>query len=142
LRTGDEGFFRATAAGPAFFITGRLKEIIIRDGDKFSPLAIERRILTDLPEMEGRLVALGFPHNLHGEEIGLYLESEEIDDGLRARLSKVLGEMPLDARPKIVLHGATPIPRTHTGKIQRRKLHATFAPYRDCRGALRIERAG
>ena len=142
LRTGDEGFFRATAAGPAFFITGRLKEIIIRDGDKFSPLAIERRILTDLPEMEGRLVALGFPHNLHGEEIGLYLESEEIDDELRARLTKVLGEMPLDARPKIVLHGATPIPRTHTGKIQRRKLHATFAPYRDCRGALRIERAG
>jgi long-chain acyl-CoA synthetase len=142
LRTGDEGFFRATAAGPAFFITGRIKETIIRDGDKFSPLAIERRILTDLPEIEGRLVALGFPHNLHGEEIGLYLESEEIDDELRARLTKVLGEMPLDARPKIVLHGTIPIPRTHTGKIQRRKLHAAFAPYRDCRGALRIERAG
>jgi len=41
----------------------------------------------------------------------------------------------------VVLHGAAPIPRTHTGKIQRRKLHPTFAAYRDCRGALKIERA-
>jgi acyl-coenzyme A synthetase/AMP-(fatty) acid ligase len=49
--------------------------------------------------------------------------------------------MPLDARPKIVLYGTTPIPRTHTGKIQRRKLHAAFAPFRNSRGALRIERA-
>jgi long-chain acyl-CoA synthetase len=142
LRTGDEGFFRATAGGPAFTITGRIKETIIRDGDKFSPLAIERRILSDVPEIEGRLVALGFPHDLHGEEIGAYLETDDLGDDLRARLTKVVGEMPLDARPKVVLFGAAPIPRTHTGKIQRRKLHAAFAPYRDCRGALRIERAG
>ncbi|HSY40701.1 MAG TPA: class I adenylate-forming enzyme family protein, partial [Polyangia bacterium] len=127
LRTGDEGFFQqatgpqASAGRPAFFITGRIKETIIRDGDKFSPLAIERRIVTEIPEIEGRLVALGFPHDLHGEEIGLYLENEELGDELRARRTKVAGEMPLDARPKVILYGATPIPRTHTGKIQRRK---------------------
>jgi long-chain acyl-CoA synthetase len=148
LRTGDEGFFQqasadgpGTSAGaPAFFITGRIKETIIRDGDKFSPLAIERRIVTELPEIEGRLVALGFPHDMHGEEIGLYIENEEIGDDVRARLTKVIGEMPLDARPKVVLYGAMPIPRTHTGKIQRRKLHAAFAPFRNSRGVLRIER--
>jgi acyl-CoA synthetase (AMP-forming)/AMP-acid ligase II len=146
LRTGDEGFFHPAASdqAPAFFITGRIKETIIRDGDKFSPLAIERRILTDLPEMEGRLVALGFPHDVHGEEIGLYIElsvaNEELGDELRAGLTKVVSEMPLDARPKVVLYGTTPIPRTHTGKIQRRKLHAAFAPFRASRGALRIER--
>ncbi|HSY38888.1 MAG TPA: class I adenylate-forming enzyme family protein, partial [Polyangia bacterium] len=160
LRTGDEGFFQqsgepqgsaggpqasagapqASAGGPAFFITGRIKETIIRDGDKFSPLAIERRIVTELPEIEGRLVALGFPHDVHGEEIGLYIENEDLGDELRARLTKVVGEMPLDARPKIILYGTTPIPRTHTGKIQRRKLHAVFAPFRSSRGALRIER--
>ena len=147
LRTGDEGFFQqvgeppGSAGAPAFFITGRIKETIIRDGDKFSPLAIERRIVTELPEIEGRLVALGFPHDVHGEEIGLYIENEELGDELRARLTKVVGEMPLDARPKIILYGTTPIPRTHTGKIQRRKLHAAFAPFRSSRGALRIERA-
>jgi acyl-coenzyme A synthetase/AMP-(fatty) acid ligase len=96
--------------------------------------------VTELPEIEGRLVALGFPHDMHGEEIGLYIENEEIGDDVRARLTKVIGEMPLDARPKVVLYGAMPIPRTHTGKIQRRKLHAAFAPFRNSRGVLRIER--
>lgn len=140
LRTGDEGFFRLAGDKPVFFITGRIKEIIIRDGDKLSPLAIERRILADLPELEGRLVVLGFPHEVHGEEIGVYIEGNEIGDELCGRLTKTAGDMPADARPKVILHGAAPIPRTHTGKIQRRKLHPTFAPFSNCRGALRIVR--
>jgi acyl-CoA synthetase (AMP-forming)/AMP-acid ligase II len=140
LRTGDEGFFRLAGDRPVFFITGRIKEIIIRDGDKLSPLAIERRILTDLPELEGRLVVLGFPHEVHGEEIGVYIEGDEIGDELCGRLTKTASDMPADARPKVILHGAAPIPRTHTGKIQRRKLHPTFAPFSNCRGALRIVR--
>ncbi len=140
LRTGDEGFFRLADGRPIFFITGRIKETIIRDGDKLSPLAIERRILTDIPEIEGRMVVLGFPHEVHGEEIGVYLEGEDLPDDLAARLTKVASEMPADARPKVILHGAAPIPRTHTGKIQRRKLHPTFAPFSNCRGALKIAR--
>jgi long-chain acyl-CoA synthetase len=141
LRTGDEGFFHLDGGIPNFFITGRIKEIIIRDGDKWSPLAIERELLAGVPEIEGRFVVLGFPHQGHGEEIGVYLEAEAVDDGLRGRLEKAVAAMPLEMRPKVVLYGAAPIPRTHTGKIQRRKLHPTFASYRDCRGALRIERA-
>ncbi|HEY5088563.1 MAG TPA: class I adenylate-forming enzyme family protein, partial [Polyangia bacterium] len=129
LRTGDEGFFRLAGERPVFFITGRIKEIIIRDGDKLSPLAIERRILADLPELEGRLVVLGFPHEVHGEEIGVYIEGDELGDELAFRLTKTASDMPADARPKVILHGAAPIPRTHTGKIQRRKLHPTFAPF-------------
>ena len=141
LRTGDEGYFRLDGGVPNFFITGRIKEIIIRDGDKFSPLAIERELLARVPDIEGRFVVLGFPHQTHGEEIGVYLEAEVVDDGLRARLETAVAALPLEMRPKVLLHGAAPIPRTHTGKIQRRKLHPTFAAYRDCRGALKIERA-
>jgi len=139
LRTGDEGFFRMFGDDPVFFITGRIKETIIRDGDKYSPLAIERQLLIELPELEGRLVALGFPHEAHGEEIGVYLELEAVDDDLRARLTRAVNAMPLDQRPKVVLFGAAPIPRTHTGKIQRRKLHPVFAAYAKSRGALRID---
>ena len=84
---------------------------------------------------------LGFPHQVHGEEIGLYIEAEAIDDALRARLEGAINAMQMEMRPKVILYGATPIPRTHTGKIQRRKLHGTFAPYKDCRGALKIEKA-
>jgi long-chain acyl-CoA synthetase len=142
LRTGDEGFFREDDGQPVFFITGRIKEIIIRDGDKFSPLAIERDLLVGVPELEGRLVVLGFPHEAHGEEIGCYVESEAIDDELRGRLIAAVGALAISLRPKVILHGSNPIPRTHTGKIQRRKLHAAFAPFQTHRGALRIERAG
>ena len=141
LRTGDEGFFRDIEGRPNFFITGRIKEIIIRDGDKWSPLAIERQLLGGLPDLEGRLVALGFPHQVHGEEIGVYLEIEELDEALRKRIEAAVAAMPLESRPKVILHGAAPIPRTHTGKIQRRKLHPTFAAYRDSKGALKIEKA-
>jgi long-chain acyl-CoA synthetase len=141
LRTGDEGFFRLYGDDPVFFITGRIKETIIRDGDKFSPLAIERRLLTDVPELEGRLVALGFPHQAHGEEVGAYLEVEALPDDLRDRLTRAVNGMPLDQRPKVILFGAAPIPRTHTGKIQRRKLHPLFAAFGQSRGALRIEPA-
>jgi long-chain acyl-CoA synthetase len=141
LRTGDEGFFHLADGQPTFYITGRIKEIIIRDGDKFSPLAIERQLAGEIPDLDGRLVALGFPHQVHGEEVGLYIEADEIDDALRARLEGAVNKMSIDMRPKVILYSATPIPRTHTGKIQRRKLHATFAPYKDCRGALKIEKA-
>ena len=142
LRTGDEGFFRLVGTEPFFFITGRIKETIIRDGDKFSPLAIERRLLTAVAELEGRLVVLGFRHEAHGEEIGAYIEGgDDLPDELRARLAAAVGELPLDARPKVVLYGPVAIPRTHTGKIQRRKLQPLFASHANCRGALRIERA-
>jgi long-chain acyl-CoA synthetase len=138
LRTGDEGFFEVVGGKPNFFITGRIKEIIIRDGDKYSPLAIERQLCAALPGWEGRMVILGFPHELHGEEIGAYVETDAVDDDLRARLTAAVAALPLELRPKVVLHGAAPIPRTHTGKVQRRKLHAAFAPYRTCKGALQI----
>jgi long-chain acyl-CoA synthetase len=138
LRTGDEGFFDLLGGKPNFFITGRIKEIIIRDGDKYSPLAIERQLCAALSDWEGRMVVLGFPHEAHGEEIGAYFETETVDDELRARMAAAVAALPLELRPKVVLHGAAPIPRTHTGKIQRRKLHAAFAAYRTCKGALQI----
>ena len=43
--------------------------------------------------------------------------------------------MPVAERPKVVLHGARPIPRTHTGKIQRRKMQPWFADWGAHRGA-------
>ena len=53
LRTGDEGFFALDGGQPVFFITGRIKEIIIRGGEKYSPLAIERALSAARPELDG-----------------------------------------------------------------------------------------
>jgi long-chain acyl-CoA synthetase len=51
LHTGDEGFFRVHGGQPIFFVTGRIKEIIIRDAEKYSPLRIEARLVDALPEL-------------------------------------------------------------------------------------------
>jgi long-chain acyl-CoA synthetase len=142
LRTGDEGFYAEEAAilggKRVYFVTGRLKEIIIRDAEKYSPLRLERLLVAALPELSGKLVVLGFPHGEHGEEVGAYVEIDSWDDALEARLSTAIQAMPVAERPKVVLHGHEPIPRTHTGKIQRRKMQPWYAAWATHRGALVI----
>ena len=138
LRTGDEGFFALDRGRRVFFITGRIKELIIRDAEKYSPLQLERRLVEQVPELSGKLAIVGFAHGEHGEEVGAYLELDALDDGLRARLSAAIAAMPVAERPKVVLHGSRPIPRTHTGKVQRRKLQPWFAAYSAHRGATLV----
>jgi long-chain acyl-CoA synthetase len=136
LHTGDEGFCQTYGDRQIFFVTGRLKEVIIRDAEKYSPLRLERRLVEALPELSGRLVVLGFAHEGHGEEVGAYLELETLDDALKNRLSAAIQAMPVAERPKVVLHGTRAIPRTHTGKIQRRKMQPWFRPWVAHRGAM------
>jgi long-chain acyl-CoA synthetase len=134
LQTGDEGFFELHRGRAIYFVTGRLKEIIIRDAEKYSPLRLERRLVAAVPELSGRLAVLGFPHREHGEEVGAYLETDAFDEATRARLVAALEAMPIAERPKVVLFGVQPIPRTHTGKIQRRKMQPWFAAWSAHRG--------
>ncbi len=138
LRTGDEGFFRVQRDRPVYFISGRLKEIIIRDAEKYSPLRLERSLLQSLRELSGLLVVLGFPHREHGEEVGAYLQIDALDEALRGRVTAAIKGLPVAERPKVVLHGSEPIPRTHTGKIQRRKMQPWFAEWNSHRGPLVI----
>jgi long-chain acyl-CoA synthetase len=139
LHTGDQGSAREQDGRPVYFITGRLKEIIIRGGEKVSPLAVEQKLLAALPELEGHLVVVGFAHQAHGEEIGAYVELPALEENVRLGLLAALDTLGLDLRPKVVLFGATPIPRTHTGKIQRRKLQPLFARYSEHRGPVVVE---
>jgi long-chain acyl-CoA synthetase len=139
LHSGDEGFFRLHRGAAVFFVAGRIKEIIIRDAEKYSPLRLERRLVGSVPELSGKLVVLGFAHPEHGEEVGAYVEIEPFDDALAARLLAAIEAMPLPERPKVVLHGDVAIPRTHTGKIQRRKMQPWFAAYGKHRGAVLVE---
>jgi hypothetical protein len=60
---------------------------------------------------------------------------------LSLRLLAAIERLPADARPKIILHGREPIPRTHTGKVQRGKLAPLFARFHDCVGRPRLEPA-
>lgn len=128
FRSGDEGFYKCDAKGNKyFFITGRLKELIIRGGVNYSPLEIDEAI-NRIPGVKAGM-AVGFENNMYGEEIGAYVVKES------ARLTeqdvlKALETLPFSKRPKVVVFGEE-FPVTSTGKYQRLKLRPLFAQWKD-----------
>jgi acyl-CoA synthetase (AMP-forming)/AMP-acid ligase II len=69
FRSGDEGFYKKDNAGRKyFFITGRIKELIIRGGVNIAPLEIDE-VLMSLPEVKAG-IAVGFDNDWYGEEVG------------------------------------------------------------------------
>ena len=72
FRSGDEGFYIADDRGrPFFFISGRLKELIVRGGVNISPLEIDD-VLKGHPAVQFAM-ALPFENRYYGEEIAAYI---------------------------------------------------------------------
>jgi long-chain acyl-CoA synthetase len=129
FRSGDEGFYELDAQGrPFFFITGRIKELIIRGGVNLSPLEVDE-VLMRIPGVRCAL-AVGFDNTWYGEEVGAYVVLAEgsalTADEILAHCWKAL---PFSKAPKVVVFG-TEIPVTSTGKYQRSRLKLHFEPYR------------
>lgn len=129
FRSGDEGFYRMGTDGrPYFFITGRIKELIIRGGINYSPFDIDE-VLNAIPGVKAAM-AVGFENDFYGEEVGAYVQLEPganltEEDILRA-CRKVL---PFAKSPKVVVFGDT-FPVTSTGKYQRNKLKPLFEKWK------------
>ncbi len=130
FRSGDEGFYEVDDKGDKyFFITGRLKELIIRGGVNVSPLEIDEVIMAMHGVKAG--ISVGFENNMYGEEVGAYVQLEEAyfltEKDVIEHCSR---ELPFHKCPKVVLFG-NDIPVTSTGKYQRNKLKPLFADYKD-----------
>ncbi len=127
FRSGDEGFYRTDAHGRRyFFITGRLKELIIRGGVNISPLEIDE-VLVRAPGVRAG-IAVGFEHELYGEEVGALVVPEE---GASAEeiLRFCAQHLPFHKTPKVVLFTDS-LPVTTTGKYQRMRVKHLFEPWR------------
>ncbi|MOA37271.1 putative sulfoacetate--CoA ligase [compost metagenome] len=111
-----------------YFICGRLKEIIIRNGENISPIAVENELLNLSPKFE--MAVIGFNNNYVGEEVGLYINvgRHKLD---KAQILNMLDQVTEFQRPRCILLGKTAIPRTSTGKIQRKKLTYLFDNHKD-----------
>jgi len=127
FRSGDEGFFIRSSRGiPYFFITGRIKELIIRGGVNIAPLEIDE-VLARAPGVKAG-IAVGFEHDLYGEEVGALVipaegaSEEQIIAFCRQRL-------PFHKCPKVVLFTDS-LPVTSTGKYQRNRVKHLFAAWR------------
>ena len=126
LRTGDEGFYKLDRRGrPMFFITGRLKDIIERGGEKFSPYLMDE----DLSKIEGVANALvyGFPHKRLGQEVGVVFEMKNegtIDENTVWKYCRELGYSWSKTPKEIKI--VKKIPKTSTGKDTRKMFAKLF----------------
>ncbi|MBA2565789.1 MAG: AMP-binding protein, partial [Gemmatimonadetes bacterium] len=124
FRSGDEGFRREGF----YFLTGRIKELIIRGGVNLSPLEIDE-VLNRLPGVAAGL-AVGFENQWYGEEVGAFVK---LQPGTSLTEEQVLRAcataLPFAKRPKAVVFGDT-IPVTSTGKYQRGRLLHLFERWR------------
>jgi len=115
FRTGDQGVLDAEGY---LTLTGRIKELINRGGEKIAPREIDEVLLAHPGVAEA--VAFGFPHKTWGEEVAaaVVLKAE----GDKASEANILGyckERLADFKCPKKLYIVETIPRTATGKIQR-----------------------
>jgi acyl-CoA synthetase (AMP-forming)/AMP-acid ligase II len=121
FRTGDQGFLDDHGY---LTLTGRLKEMINRGGEKISPREIDEVLLQHPAVNEA--VCFGVPHKSWGEEVAaaVTLKNAATEADLLAFCKERLADF---KRPKQI-HITETIPRTATGKIQRRVVAQAFAP--------------
>jgi len=128
FRSGDEGFYTYDKMGrPFFFISGRLKELIIRGGVNISPLEIDD-LLKRYPGVKCAM-AVPFENRYYGEEIAAYVVPQNGVTALTAMelLDFCRSRLPFSKRPKVILFGEE-MPYTSTGKPKRLELKARLAP--------------
>jgi acyl-CoA synthetase (AMP-forming)/AMP-acid ligase II len=112
FRTGDQGFLDADGY---LTLTGRIKELINRGGEKIAPREIDEVLLAHPAVSEA--VAFGVAHPTWGEEVvaAVVLSEPQSEAHILAFCKERLAEF---KRPK-KLYIVETIPRTATGKIQR-----------------------
>lgn len=130
FRSGDEGFFKRDEQGRKYyFITGRIKELIIRGGINFAPLEIDE-VINQAPGVKAG-IAVGFENDWYGEEVGAYVEllegAKENPDEIIEYCKK---HLPHAKTPKVIIFG-NEIPVTSTGKYQRRKVAHLFKEWKE-----------
>lgn len=117
FRTGDEGVL-----DPDGFLrlAGRIKELINRAGEKISPQEVDETLLSHSSVSEA--VCFAIPDKVYGEEIAaaVVLHGSATQSELMAHCKALLADFKV---PRVIYIVDT-IPRTATGKVQRRNVAA------------------
>jgi len=123
LRTGDQGRFDEDGY---LYVTGRLKEMINRGGEKVSPKEIDEALLEHPQVLEA--AAFGVPHPSLGEDVAAAVVARDraaVDvPALRAFLLQRLATFKVPSRLLLV----DAIPKGSTGKIERVSLAERLLP--------------
>ena len=119
FRTGDQGVLDTDNY---LTLTGRLKELINRGGEKISPLEVDA-VLLEHPAV-AEAVSFAVPDPKYGEEVhgAVVLKGAAEADDIVAFCKGRLADFKVPKK----IHIADALPRTATGKIQRRHVAAHF----------------
>lgn len=117
FHSGDVGYVDGEGY---LFLNGRIKELINRAGEKFSPLEIDE-VLYQLPQVE-LAAAVGVPDEVYGEEVacfikrkeGAALTEDEVSDWCKSHIAAY--KVPRK------IYFVEELPQGGNGKIQRLKL--------------------
>ncbi|KAI1402033.1 acetyl-CoA synthetase-like protein [Hypoxylon fuscum] len=115
FRTGDQG--KKDEDG-YIIITGRIKELINKGGEKISPIELDN-VLTRHPSVS-EAVSFAIPDDLYGQDIGVAVVLKSgaklEQDELRAWVNEKLAKFKVPKK----IYFTEIMPKTATGKIQRR----------------------
>ena len=118
FRTGDQGVFE----DGYLRLVGRIKELIIRGGENISPGEVEEALLAHPAVADA--ACFGIPDEKYGEQVAAAValsgqaDERALIDHCRERLTAV--------KVPSVVHVLPEIPRTPTGKLQRRRVAAAI----------------
>ena len=120
FRTGDQGHLDSQGY---LTLVGRIKELINRGGEKISPREIDDTLATHPAVAEA--VCFGIPDRVYGEQVAaaVVLDGEASEKDLIAHCRSSLS----DFKCPTTIYIVESIPRTATGKIQRRNVAAAIA---------------
>jgi acyl-CoA synthetase (AMP-forming)/AMP-acid ligase II len=114
FRTGDQGVLDADGY---LSITGRLKEIINRGGEKISPREVDE-VLMDHPAV-AQVVTFAVPHDRLGEDVGAVVVLREGAAATERELREFVGQRLADYKVPRRIIFMDEIPKGATGKLQR-----------------------
>jgi len=114
FRTGDQGVMDAEGY---VSITGRLKEIINRGGEKISPREVDE-VLMDHAAV-AQVVCFAVPHPKLGEEVGAVVVLREGASATERELQQFAAQRLADFKVPAKILFMAEIPKGATGKLQR-----------------------
>ncbi len=117
FRTGDNGYLDADGY---VFLSGRIKELINRAGEKISPHEVDAALLSHPAVQEA--VAIAVPHPIYGEEVEAVVALKPGMAVSEAQLIAHAAERIARFKVPKAIRFVPAVPRSATGKIQRRRL--------------------
>jgi len=114
FRTGDQGVMNAEGY---LTLTGRLKEIINRGGEKISPREVDE-VLMDHPAVQ-QVITFAMPHDKLGEEVAAAVVLRDGASATEQELRHFVGQRLADFKVPRKIIFLDEIPKGATGKLQR-----------------------